>query len=178
MISIVKRVDDTKEIQEIQVEGLEGEILEEIENYQYYGFSSNPPEGSEVILKNENSDLKYGIASANREIRKNNLKPGEVAIYTKTGNEILITVEGNIEIKANSKIKITGNASSESIEKSILGETLKSKLEDLIDAILEINVISPPLGGTTGTVSALHSVKFNKIKTELKDILSGNLENN
>jgi hypothetical protein len=83
-----------------------------------------------------------------------------------SGAEFLIDSgsDGSIVIKS-------GSAST---EKSVLGETLKSKLEELIDAVKAITV--PTAMGTSGT--PLNSSAFDQIKNSLDDILSEFNENN
>lgn len=76
------------------------------------------------------------------------------------------------------------------VEKSVLGETLKdkidtlcTKMESLVDAINALTVTCPPLGGVSttpinsGTFSTIKS-DIGSLKSELSEILSDNFKNN
>lgn len=56
----------------------------------------------------------------------------------------------------------------DTLEKAVLGETLKTKLEELIDAILAITV--PTALGPSGT--PINAAQFSTIKSQLDQILS------
>lgn len=63
---------------------------------------------------------------------------------------------------------------SDATEKSILGETLVSKLKEILDAITSITVTTA--GIPSGTPN--NSASFLSIKANIEDILSNNMENN
>ncbi|APJ03943.1 phage baseplate assembly protein [Silvanigrella aquatica] len=80
----IKMVDDKTKTQTIQSEIITGEIREKIERWQEYGYTSHPPlesEGLCVFLGGER-DRGYIIATENKKTRKNEIKEGEVCIYT------------------------------------------------------------------------------------------------
>ena len=97
----IEVVSDYKSIQECQLTLLADEVREDIERLQEYGFTSNPPSGSDaaVIFLNGNRDHGIIIATDSRQYRPKNLNSGEVCIYDKNGSEILLKNSGEIEIK-------------------------------------------------------------------------------
>lgn len=90
-------------------------------------------------------------------------KDGETLFKDENENEIKISSEG-----------ITLTAGSASLEATLLGETLKSKLESLIDYITQITV---PTGvGPSGV--PVNAAAFTALKAELSQILSQKIKNN
>jgi hypothetical protein len=117
------------------------------------GFTSVYPNVKNIHLKN----------GVNIAISSEDDNP-EISIYHPEGSYIFINKEGEVHIKA-------GTAS---LESTILGETLKEKLESLIDAI---NAITVPTGvGPSGT--PINAATFSTIKSQLSQILSQKIKNN
>lgn len=87
-----------------QVEGLEGEILEEIEIIQHVGFSSWIPDGSRVILLpiNGKSSRSVIVGSTKAQILVV-ANEGETVIYDQFGHQILLT-ESGIKMKGDVEI--------------------------------------------------------------------------
>jgi alcohol dehydrogenase YqhD (iron-dependent ADH family) len=103
------------------------------------------------------------------------LKNG-VAIALNSDATELSIVAGNGEIFIDSTGIITlKNGSFPEVEKSILGETLKDKLEELIDTIKAITTTGGP---TTQSVSTASQTALDVFKTQLTSILSSNVKNN
>lgn len=118
---ILKNIDNSTKTQTIQVTALDGEVITGVERLQDFGFESFPPiEDTEVLLVFPNGNRDNGIAIRlhNREKRPKTLNPGESIMYDSDGNTILLKNGNVIEIK-------TGPTA---LEKTILGETLKSWL--------------------------------------------------
>ena len=127
--SIVVTVNDAEGRQILQVKGLPGEVLDGIERFQNYGFTSVPLNGAEAILGFIGGSRSHGVAAAvdDRRHRKKGMQPGEVAVYTDEGDSIhfkrgrIIAVEAGIEIDVNAPIiKLTGDA-----EVSLEGAAIK-----------------------------------------------------
>jgi phage baseplate assembly protein V len=106
--AVVSLVDDGRKLQEVQVDLLEGETRDEVERFQNYGFTSNPPAGAEAIVVFLNGARDQGIAICvdDRRYRLRNLQPGEVAIYTDEGDKIVFKRGGTIEVTASTKLSI------------------------------------------------------------------------
>ena len=93
---VLARVDDEKKMQSHQARGLDGEILEDVEYFQPYGFTSHPPENSEMVGLPVGGDRGHmlALAASDRAERKNGLKVAEVAIYHQNGDSFSLN-EGN-----------------------------------------------------------------------------------
>lgn len=98
--ALIDSVDDSQEIQIIKIKGLAGEVQPEVERIQNYGFTSNPPAGSEVVRGNIGGNTDHAVAFAvdSGKHRKKNLKTGEVSLYDLTGSFIILREDGNMEI--------------------------------------------------------------------------------
>jgi phage gp45-like len=111
-LGTIKRVDDSKNTQELQVELLEGETRDEVERLQQYGLTSNPPEGSDclVVFVGGRRDQAYCLAAEKRGHRLVELESGEVALYDAAGTKIVLKASGDIEITpASGKLKLEGD---------------------------------------------------------------------
>ena len=109
--ALINTVDDTTAIQLVKISGLADEVQDKIERVQNFGFTSNPPEGSESLVAciGGNRDHTVVIASDSSEHRKKNLKPGETAVYDKNGNYIYLKEDGSVEISASGGVVIDGD---------------------------------------------------------------------
>jgi phage gp45-like len=98
--ALVERVVDSDEIQLVKISGLAGETMEGIERLQNYGLSSSPPAGEAEALVgflNGNRDHGVVIVCDSGAYRVLNLKDGEVALYSKHGQTVLLTEDGDVE---------------------------------------------------------------------------------
>ena len=107
--AVIMKVDDTQDIQQVQVSALAEETLDKIARVQNFGFSSNPPIGSEAIIvalggMRENVVV---ITADNRAVRIKNLASGESAVYTDDGTIIHLKKGGLIDVKAATKVLVT-----------------------------------------------------------------------
>jgi phage baseplate assembly protein V len=85
--AIVNTVDDGRKLQTLQVELLEGEIQNEVERFQHYGFTSHPKAGAEAIGVAIGGTRGHMVVIAvdDRRFRLVNLEEGEVALYDDIG---------------------------------------------------------------------------------------------
>jgi phage baseplate assembly protein V len=92
---VLKMTDDGRKMQEIQVTGLDGETLDQVERFQNYGFSSVPKggEGLGIPVGGDRGHLAI-VALDDRDSRKKGLAAGEVAVYHANG-DFLHFQEGN-----------------------------------------------------------------------------------
>ena len=97
----VSSVDDSKNTQEVEVEGLADE-RQNVQNFQPFGLTGNPPAGSRGLFMSVGGNRSHGILinAEDGNIRIKNLEPGEVAIYN--GNDKKIVLKNN-------RIEITGD---------------------------------------------------------------------
>lgn len=115
--AIVTVVSDDQGFQVIQLKGLPGEVLDGIERFQNYGFTSVPLPGAESIIVFVGGSRSHGVAIAvdDRRHRKKNLQPGESAMYSDEGDSIhlrrgkiiAVTSGGEVQVTA-PKIKLNG----------------------------------------------------------------------
>lgn len=84
----VALVNATTKMQTAQVRLLAGEVKDNIEHFEPYGFTSNAHEGAEGIAAFFAGDRSHGVVLciADRRFRLKELKPGEVALYTDEGD--------------------------------------------------------------------------------------------
>ncbi|MCG9033289.1 phage baseplate assembly protein V [Laribacter hongkongensis] len=81
-----------------QVDGLAGEPLPDLELFQQFGFTSNPPAGTAVVVLPLGGRTSHGIivATENGAYRIGNLKPGETAIFNAFGDRFVFR-DGRID---------------------------------------------------------------------------------
>jgi len=113
--AVLSSVDNSTKTQLLKVDGLAGEVLEDVERIQEFGFDSKPSVdgNAEAILLslNGNRDINLAIRVHNRMKRPTDLADGESMMYAEdssggvtnyikispTTNEIKInTVDGNV----------------------------------------------------------------------------------
>ena len=81
-----------------QVDGLAGEPLPDLELFQQFGFTSNPPAGTAVVVLPLGGRTSHGIivATENGAYRIGDLKPGETAIFNAFGDRFVFR-DGRID---------------------------------------------------------------------------------
>lgn len=85
--------------------GRTGEVYDEREYFQHYGFTSRPLKGAEIIIINEGNHY-LGIASCDRRYRLA-VEAGEVALYTDEGDKIHLKRDKTIEVVSGNKLIAT-----------------------------------------------------------------------
>jgi phage baseplate assembly protein V len=83
-------VDALKKMQSLQLRLTAGELKDNVEHFEPYGFTSNPLSGAEVLTAFIGGDRSHAVVlvASDRRYRIQELKPGEVAIYTDEGDRI------------------------------------------------------------------------------------------
>ncbi len=107
--AVVKLVDPAQFMQELQVEALAGEVLDGVEHFEPYGFTSHPLPGAEVLVLSIGGRRAHSVAGvvADRRHRKTGLAPGEVALHNHLGDYVVIKQDRTIEVFAGTKVKVT-----------------------------------------------------------------------
>ena len=112
----VARVQAGGGVQKIQVEGLDGETVQDLEHAENFGFTSNPPAGSDCVVVPLGGKTSHGIivTTTNGAYRITGLSDGETAVYNADGAKIVLKKGRVIEIdcdklniKAPSGVNIT-----------------------------------------------------------------------
>jgi phage baseplate assembly protein V len=108
--AVLTTIKDTGDYQKLQIELLNGDVLDNVTRLQNYGFTSVPKKGAEAILAcvGGNHDNGFIIACGDKRYRLKGLKSGEVAIYTDEGDKIHLKRGNNIEITTN-KLTVIGD---------------------------------------------------------------------
>jgi len=98
-ITIIK-VDDSGKQQVVDYNGVAGEQHTKVLRAQNYGFSSNPPAGSEgIVIALGTRDMPVVVGSEHPDQRKTGLKPGQSIVYDAFGAEAMFDGKGGITIK-------------------------------------------------------------------------------
>lgn len=98
---IVHLVNAAAKCQLLQIEMLGGEVKDDVEYLEPYGFTSNPHAGAEQIAIFPDGDKSHGvvIVVADRRYRLKGLATGEVAIYSDEGDKVVLRRGRRIEIE-------------------------------------------------------------------------------
>lgn len=97
--AVVQLVTDSGDLQRVQIGVLDGEVIDDAERFQQYGFSSVPLTGAEAVVLFPGGDRAHPlvIAADDRRHRPTGLADGEVAIYAESGASVVIKASGDIE---------------------------------------------------------------------------------
>ena len=117
----VARVQAGGSVQKIQVEGLDGETVQDLEHAENFGFTSNPPAGSDCVVVPLGGKTSHGIivTTTNGAYRITGLSDGETAVYNADGAKMMLKKGRVIEIDCDKlNIKAPGgvNITSEKVE--------------------------------------------------------------
>lgn len=165
--AILTAIDNSGKTMTVQVTGLKDETITGIERFQEYGFESYPKVGSaEAVIGFINGNREHGIVLCvhDREYRPTDLVEGESRVYHYDKKTRVSCKSGLVELTAGG-----------TLEKSALGETLKEKLEALIDAIVALTVTCAGPGNPSST--PVNAATFTTLKSELSAILSSEVKN-
>lgn len=98
--AVLEELSDAQGVQLGKFSFLAGEVRNNVERLENYGFSSVPPEDSEAIVIFPNGDRSRGyvVACDSRADRPKDKKKGETYIWTKFGHKIYLKENGDIDI--------------------------------------------------------------------------------
>lgn len=137
---VVESVDDSRSIQELKIEILDGELRTEVERVQQYGFTSVPREGAEhvTICIGGRREQAITLAVDDRRYRLKNLASGEVAVYNDAGASIVLKANGDIEAHPASgrAVKVGGAA-----DAVAMASKVKAALDTIIAAHNQLGVV-------------------------------------
>lgn len=112
---VITRVNSAPTVQLVQVDGVAGEQLQDNELMQQFGFTSNPPPGTMVVVLPVGGRTAHGIiiACEHGQYRITGLQPGETAIYNQWGDYCVLKAghvaeisTGTLVIKASDRVRI------------------------------------------------------------------------
>jgi phage baseplate assembly protein V len=130
---IISAVTDNDNLQLNKVTYLSEEVLDDIERVQEFGFTSNPPSGSEGVIAFIGGNQQHGviIATDSSTYRLKNLPEGAVALYNSNGDFIKLEKDKmTINVKEQeqtSATKVVINA-----PKVILGTSTDNPLQGVV----------------------------------------------
>lgn len=153
---LVNMVDASLLMQTLQVEALTGELLDNIEHWQPYGYTSHPQPGAEALLGSLGGNRSHTVAIsvADRRFRLKNTAPGEVALFTDEG-DVIHFKRGN-EIYINTANKLTAVAGNEvDVTSPLVNVTASSKVTFTTPEFELTGNMT--IGGTASVVGALSS---------------------
>lgn len=98
---VIRLVNSAAKCQLVQIEMLGGELKDDVEHLEPYGYTSCPHAGAEHVAVFPDGDKSHGVVLvvADRRYRLKGLKAGEVALYTDEGDRIVLRRGRSIEIK-------------------------------------------------------------------------------
>lgn len=87
-------------LQTLQMRLTAGEIKDDLEHFEPYGFTSHPQPGAEGVALFLGGDRSHGVVVcvADRRFRLKELRPGEVALYTDEGDSFVFRRGRVVEI--------------------------------------------------------------------------------
>lgn len=87
---VVALSNSASKLQSLQLRLLAGEVKDQVEHLEPYGFTACPLDGAEALAGFIGGDRSHGvvIVVSDRRYRLQGLKSGEVAIYTDEGDKI------------------------------------------------------------------------------------------
>ena len=87
---VVALGNSASKLQSLQLRLLAGEVKDNVEHLEPYGYTASPLEGAEALAGFIGGDRSHAvvIVVADRRFRLQGLKPGEVALYTDEGDFI------------------------------------------------------------------------------------------
>lgn len=123
--ALIDAVNDDGAIQLVKIQLMENEIQDGVERIQNYGMTSNPPAGSECVPVFVGGSRDHGVAVAVDcgAWRVTGLASGEVCIYSKFGQKILLKSNGEILFTTTDK---------ESTDYAVLFSELKKGFDKLV----------------------------------------------
>lgn len=106
---IIEAVNDSDGMQVVKVNLLAGEARDEIERFQNFGFSSNPPTDSECVAVaiGGNRDHLIIIVADDRASRPTGIAKGESVQYNKNGDKMHLKNEGTLEGTLSKNFELT-----------------------------------------------------------------------
>ena len=108
---MITAIDDSTDIQSMQIKSLDGEVHDGVERFQDYGFTSVPQKGSEGFAAFVAGIRAHGLMVKvdDRRYRPKNLQPGEVCFYTDEDKD---SSDHRIIFKRGKEIHLIAGASS------------------------------------------------------------------
>jgi phage baseplate assembly protein V len=123
--AILTAIQDSGNIQTVQVQLMADEIHDNVERIQEYGFTSVPKPGAEAVVVCVGGTRDHGLVIAvdDRRYRLKGLQGGEVALYTDEGDKIHLKRNHVIDI-VTTTLNITANTANVSGNLNVQGNVV------------------------------------------------------
>jgi phage baseplate assembly protein V len=97
---VVVLANSARKLQALQLRITAGEVKDDVEHLEPYGFTACPHDGAEALV-GFLGDRSHGVVImvADRRFRLQGLKPGEVALYTDEGDSLVFRRGRVIEVE-------------------------------------------------------------------------------
>lgn len=107
--AVIAAVNDATRVQSLQLDLLADETLGEVEHFQGYGLTSNPPVGLEALVAFVGGTRSHGVVVAvgDRQYRLRGLEQGEVALYDDQGQVVRLGRDG-VLIQTDKPVRVEG----------------------------------------------------------------------
>lgn len=152
--------NSASKLQSLQLRLLAGEIKDNMEHLEPYGYTACPLPGAEALAGFIGGDRSHGvvIVVADRRFRLQGLKPGEVALYTDEGDRIhfkrgrILDIETvTLNVKASDSVNFDTPLISTTGRIESAGDHVAagvSQIEHLHDGVQQgTDKSGPPVGG-------------------------------
>lgn len=152
--------NSASKLQSLQLRLLAGEVKDNMEHLEPYGFTACPQPGAEALAAFIGGDRSHGVVVvvADRRFRLQGLKPGEVALYTDEGDRIqfkrgrILDIETvTLNIKASESVNFDTPLISTTGRIESAGDQVAagvSQIEHLHDGVKQgTDQSGPPVGG-------------------------------
>lgn len=98
--AVIRKINDDPKLQSVQAELLKGELRDNLERFQQYGFTSVPHPGAEgvAVFVGGNRDHGLLVCVDDRRYRLKGMQGGEVALYTDEGDKVHLKRDREIEV--------------------------------------------------------------------------------
>jgi len=148
-------VDALKKMQSLQMRLTAGELKDNAEHFEPYGYTSNPLAGAEVLTAFIGGDRSHAVVlvASDRRYRIQELKPGEVAIYTDEGDKIHLKRGRIIDIETETlNIKASGSVNFETPTITQTGQIVSQgdQVAGGISQISHVHTSTQPGSGQSG----------------------------
>lgn len=159
--AIIESVKDTDGMQIVKLNLLAGETRADVERFQNFGFSSNPPADAEcvAVAVGGNRDHLIVIVADDRKTRVKNLANGESVVYTDDGTIIHLKKGGIVQVIAATKVDIDApltEIGTGTLEKILNGEAFQTLFNAHVHPVVGIGVPTgtPVIPSTSAQLSS------------------------
>jgi phage baseplate assembly protein V len=148
--ALLTAINGSAPVQTVQVTGLHGEIISDVEHIQPYGFTAKPTAGKDVFMAFINGNRDQGVALfvMDRVNRPTTLSDDDSMVWTVGGQQVWLKNKGNIVIDAaGKKVEVNGDA-----DNAVAWTDLNTALQNLVLAINAELAKKVDGGGTPGSL--------------------------